>query len=134
MDYRVNTAANLKTPVFWLGAAMVVAGSVTLIYLALLCIQIIRNPSEVELIKWLLAGTGKGGLIASGHLDNKTFEINFSDTLQHMVLGVIGLIMVSILASIINTLIAGGIKLIQFGQHGTSTPTKDSSSSTIERG
>ena len=116
MDYRENAVENLKKPVFWMGSALVAAGGAVLIYLAVVCVQIINNPGEVELVKWLLASTEETGLIASGHINNNAFEIRLSDALQYLFLGVIGLTMVSILASVVSALISGGIKLVLYGQ------------------
>ncbi|MCU7924260.1 MAG: hypothetical protein KZQ88_16345 [Candidatus Thiodiazotropha sp. (ex Dulcina madagascariensis)] len=99
---------------------MIIVGAGTLLYLAYISVQIIQAPAEVELVKWLISSTEKSGLIVSGVINEKAFEIQFSDAMQYLFLGLVGLTLVSILVSVTNAFISGGIKLVLFT--GQSTP------------
>ncbi len=57
-------------------------------------------------------------LIFNGHVNEKDFELRASEIVQYLFLGAIGLIMISILTTIVNTLISGGVKLILFSGIG----------------
>ncbi|MCU7937592.1 MAG: hypothetical protein KZQ99_22505 [Candidatus Thiodiazotropha sp. (ex Dulcina madagascariensis)] len=60
----------MSMPIFWIGLFLIIAGAGTLLYLAYISVQIIQAPAEVELVKWLISGTEKSGLIVSGVIIN----------------------------------------------------------------
>lgn len=97
-----------------MGAVLVVGGAAALLYLAYAVLQLVTNPAESPLVKWIISGVGESTLVVNGHAGAQTFAIQASDQLQYIALAIIGLIMVGILARVVSTLISGGIKLITF--------------------
>lgn len=111
-----NLQDKIKGPVFTIGLILVICGSISLIYLAISVVQVIQSPEESGLVKWIVSTVGEKELVLSGHANENKFEIHASEPLQYLFLGLLGLVMLSILATIVNTLISGGIKLIMFSK------------------
>ena len=97
-----------------MGAVLVVGGAAALLYLAYAVVQVVTNPAESPLVQWIISGVGESTLVVNGHVGEQTFAIQSSDQLQYIALAILGLIMISILARVVSTLISGGIKLITF--------------------
>lgn len=120
----------------WTGIVLIGLGTVSLFYLAMMVIDMIKAPDETMLIKWIITEVGKSDLIVSGFFSDLPFEMRSSDALQYIALGILGLIMVSILASIANNLISGGISLVTFaGTNNTNEPSaqKNDKTSSVNR-
>ena len=98
----------------YMGAFLVVGGAAGLLYLAYALIQVVTDPAESPLLQWLVSGIAESTLVVNGHVGEQSFAIQSSEQLQYIGLAIIGLIMISILARVISTLISGGIKLITF--------------------
>ena len=124
MNNTQDPAQTIRTPILWLGVSLIVLGAGALIFLASAVVQIIEDPTQVELVTWLISSTEKTGLLINGDLDGKTFEIRASDALQYLFLGIIGLMMVSVLVSVVSSLISSGIKLVMFTRQ-SSLPDRD---------
>lgn len=124
MDYSGNLEENPRKLLLWFGYTFIAAGSVALVYLAILSYQIINNPSEVELVKWLLASTQNSDYMLKGSINHNSFQFETSDVMLFLFLGIIGLTLVRILISIVSALISAGIKLAIFGQQGAEVPNK----------
>ncbi len=106
----------LKGFVYWVGLALVVGGALSLIYLAMLVVQLIQSPTESELIAWVVANFGEEGVLLAGHINETQFEFHGNEKLQLILLGILGLIAISILTGVVNTLITSGISLIKFSK------------------
>lgn len=122
MNNEQDLIDSVSKPILWLGLLLILLGSGALIYVAITAVQIIENPSQVELVKWFLSSIKESGLLLSGEVNNIPFEIEASDALQYFFLGIIGLVMVGILVSVINSIISGGIKLVMFSQQQRKEP------------
>jgi disulfide bond formation protein DsbB len=119
MNNNQDNLNSVRKPILWLGLTLIILGSVSLIYLAITTVEILQNPSQVELVKWLKSSVEESDLLVHGKFGNHNFEIEASEAVQYLFLGIIGLTMISILISVINAFISGGIKLVTFSQ---STP------------
>jgi hypothetical protein len=104
----------LKGFVYWVGIALVVSGAVSLLYVAILVVQIIQSPSESQLIAWVMSSFGSEELLFAGYLNETQFEVRANDELQFILLGLLGLVAISILARVVSTLITSGVALIKF--------------------
>lgn len=100
--------------VYWMGIALVGAGGLCLIYLALSLVQLMQSPGGSDLVNWVLSSAWDNGTLVSGHLNENLFEIRVSDKLQYLLLGLIGLIAIGVFAKVVGILIEGGIALIRF--------------------
>lgn len=114
MNTENNLLEKIKGPVFIIGVMLVLAGAISLTYLAASVIQVLQSPQESELVQWVTSTVGNNDLILSGNFDGKKFEVHATDVLQYLFLGIVGLVMLSILATVVNALVSGGIKLILF--------------------
>lgn len=112
----------IRGPSFWIGAVLVGAGAIMLVIMTMSVLQIIQAPADSALVNWLITKVSNKELIFSGYIDNKSFEIRMSEVVQYLFFGLIGLVMISILTSIVNSLISGGIKLIMFSGWGENMP------------
>jgi energy-coupling factor transporter transmembrane protein EcfT len=116
MEYKEKAISIAKPILFFTGIGLVISGSVVLIYLATVAVNIIENPESVELVNWVLSKAKESTLVASGHLNENSFEVQFGDTLQFLFLGIIGLVMVSILVTLVSALVSGGVRLLLASQ------------------
>ena len=116
----MNTQSNLQDkiqgPVFIIGIVLVFCGSISLIYLALSVVQVIQSPEQSGLVKWVVSTVDSNEFILSGRANENKFELHASSPFQYLFLGIMGLVMLSILTTVVNTLISGGIKLIMFSK------------------
>jgi hypothetical protein len=131
MNNKQDLVDSVSKPILWLGLVLILFGSGALIYLAITTVQIVQNPSQVELVRWLMSSVKESGLLLSGEVNNIPFEIEASDALQYILRGIIGLGMVGILVSVINSIVSSGIKLVMFSQQQRKEPTEQQKSGAI---
>ena len=110
----------LKGLIYWAGLVLVVTGALSLLYIAIIVVQMIQAPAESELIAWVAASFDTEELLFAGHIDETTFAIHANDKLQFVLLGLFGLIALSILTRVVATLITSGVGLIKFSKAGES--------------
>ncbi|MCI5211898.1 MAG: hypothetical protein D3910_24665 [Candidatus Electrothrix sp. ATG2] len=120
-----SVADNIRTVIFWIGMLLIIAGVIALLGLVTVAVDIVNNPEEVQLVQWLAGKVGESELFLRGHFDQTQFEIEASPALQYIALGIIGLLLMNILAAIVRSLITVGAQLIQFA--GIQRPDKPSS-------
>lgn len=104
----------IRTATFWTGILLIIAGVIVLLSLAAVAVEIINNPEGVALVPWLAEKVSESELLLGGHFDQMQFEFKASPALQYIFLGIIGLLLVNILAAIVRSLITVGAELIQF--------------------
>lgn len=121
----------LKGLIYWVGLVLVVTGALSLLYIAIIVVQLIQAPAESELIGWVAASFSNDELLFAGHIDQTAFEIRANDKLQFMLLGLFGLIALSILTRVVAGLITSGVGLIKFSKAGE---TADNASADKMRG
>lgn len=68
----------MRSPLFWLGFILVVAGALILLYITYILIQLVQSPEESGLIEWVVKNIGSERLFLSGHIDQTPFEIEAS--------------------------------------------------------
>jgi hypothetical protein len=120
-----NTVADkIRTATFWTGILLIIAGVTALLGLATVAIDIIKDPEGVALVKWLAEKTGETELFLNGHFNQAQFGVTASPALQYIFLGIIGLLLMNILAAIVRSLLRIGAELIQFA--GIQRPEKPS--------
>ena len=118
-----NTVADkIRTATFWTGILLIIAGVTVLLGLATVAIDIIKDPEGVALVKWLAEKTGETELFLNGHFNQAQFGVTASPALQYIFLGIIGLLLMNILAAIMRSLLRIGAELIQFA--GIQRPDK----------
>ena len=110
-----NTVVDkIRTATLWTGVLLIAAGVIALLGLATVAVNIIRDPEGVALVKWLTEKVGERELFMNGYFDQIQFAINASPALEYIFLGLIGLLLINIFATIVRTLISFGAQLIQF--------------------
>lgn len=102
--------------VYWVGMGLVVVGALSLVYIAILIVRLIQSPMESELIVWISGTFGQDESLLSGYISDAPFEIHMDETLQYMLLGLVGLIAVGILTSVLHGLLTSGVSLIKLSR------------------
>ncbi|MCI5122432.1 MAG: hypothetical protein D3908_14830 [Candidatus Electrothrix sp. AUS4] len=108
-----NTPDTMRSAVFWTGAALIVTGVVALLGLAMVAVDIIRDPEGIALVKWLAEQANKNEFYLRGFFEASRFEFNLSPALQYVFFGIIGLLIMNIFAAIVKGLISIGAQLVQ---------------------
>lgn len=121
----------LKGLIYWVGLVLVVSGALSLLSIAFIVVQMIQAPAESEMIGWVAASFGNEALLFAGHIDDTAFEIHANDKLQFILLGLFGLIALSILTRVVARLVTSGVALIGFSK---SSETAENSGADKMRG
>ena len=104
----------IRPAIFWIGLMLVIAGVPPLLGLVMLVFEIINNPEGVALLQWLAEKVGEEGFHLHGYFIDAPFEFNASPALHYIFLGIMGLLIVNILAALVGKFIALGAQLMQF--------------------
>lgn len=104
----------IRTATFWTGISLIIAGVAVLLGLASVAIDVVKDPEGVALVKWLAEKTAGTELFLNGYVDKTQFGLTASPALQYIFLGLVGLILLNILAAIVRTLMSIGAQLLQF--------------------
>ena len=108
-----NTPDTMRSAIFWTGVALIVTGVVALLGLAMVAVDIIRDPEGVALVKWLAEQANKNEFYLRGFFEASRFEFNLSPALQYIFFGIIGLLIMNIFSAIVRSLISIGAQLVQ---------------------
>ncbi|WPD23224.1 MAG: hypothetical protein Q3M24_05440 [Candidatus Electrothrix aestuarii] len=106
-------ADKMRNAIFWTGVALIVTGVIALLGLAIVAVDIIRDPEGVALVKWLAAQADKHEFYLRGFFEATKFEFNLSPALQYVFFGIIGLLVMNIFAAIVKGFISIGAQLVQ---------------------
>lgn len=106
---------SLRTGVVVLGSVLVLCGVLLLLYLGIVVFQFVGQPDNVGLIKYLVAHLKLGDKAFYGAIGGTTFEMNFSETVRFVLYMIIGIMILSVLAGILRTLVASGVSIIALG-------------------
>jgi hypothetical protein len=104
----------VKSLIYWLGVALVICGALSLIYIAVMVLQLIQSPEESKFVTWVGINFKDTVMLLTGHIDETQIEISGNDKLQFFLLSILGLIALSILAGVVKALLGTGIELIKF--------------------
>lgn len=96
------------------GVLLVVFGGVILFYIGYLVFQVINDPKEVRLAEYILEQFRSGDPALYGNLAGKGYTIHLAEPLKTAIFLFIGVLIVWVLARIVQSLIAGGIKMLSF--------------------
>jgi hypothetical protein len=102
--------------VYWVGFALVAVGALSLIYIAILVVGLVQSPMESELIAWVSAAFAENDTLLSGYISETQFEIHANEKLQFMLLGLVGLIAISIMTRVLHGLLTSGVSLIRLSR------------------
>jgi len=101
-----------RDPIFYIGAILIGVGSISLLYLVLSVVKILKSPEESSLVQWVMKTAQSNEIILSGIIGEESFEIQASEAFQYIFLCILGLIVVRLLTSIFMTFITQGTKLL----------------------
>jgi Ca2+/H+ antiporter len=129
----------LRIPLTALGLALVSAGALLLCYVGFLVFQVINHPEDVRIVEFLLEQVRLEDKAIFGIAADQPFEINWSQSLRTVMFIFVGVMVLSVLASILKTLIVAGVQILRLatGQPERAshrTPTTANRTSTIDRG
>jgi hypothetical protein len=96
------------------GVLLVVFGGVILFYIGYLVFQVINHPEEVRLVEHILEQFQTGDLALYGNVEERRFTIHLAEPFKTAIFLFIGVLIVWVLARIVQSLIAGGIKMLSF--------------------
>lgn len=94
------------------GVILVVFGGIILFYLGYLVLQVINDPEKLRIGQYILEQFQSGDLAFYGNLEEKRFTVHLSEPLKTAIFLFVGVLVVWVLARIVQSLIAGGIKMI----------------------
>jgi hypothetical protein len=115
-----NLIEKIQGPVSLIGMLLVLSGAIALIYLAISVVQVIQSPQESEWVQWITSTVKNSDLVLSGHFNENEFQLHATAAFQYLFLSIIGLAMLSLITTVVNALISGGIQLIRFANHESS--------------
>ena len=97
------------------GVVLVAFGGIILFYLGYLVLQVINDPEELRVGQYILEQFKTGDPALYGNLAEKRYTIHLAEPLKTAIFLFIGVLIVWVLARIVQSLIAGGIKMLSFG-------------------
>ena len=103
-----------------LATFMILAGAVSLIGLLIAVFMIISNPEGFHLSRMILSSLEISEPILSGRLGDQEFALDAAKPLRYVLFGFVGIFLVSMLVSIVNGVLAGGIKLAKYAAENNS--------------
>ena len=113
MQEEPAAADKMRSAIFRTGVALIVTGVLALLGLAMVAVDIIRDPEGVALVKWLAEQANKNEFYLRGFFEATRFEFNLSPALQYVFFGIIGLLIMTIFSAIVRGLINIGAQLVQ---------------------
>lgn len=99
--------------VYWVGLVLVAVGALSLVYIAILMVGLIQSPMESEVIAWVSSAFAQNEILVSGFISDTHFEIHISEQLHFVLLGIVGLIAISIMTRVLHGLLSSGVSLIK---------------------
>lgn len=94
------------------GIALIGIGALALMLITITVVQIIRNPSEADLIQWMSESAGGPNAVLSGNINGGAFEIQANEAFQIIFLCLVGLIILRLITSIFMAFIKQGTALL----------------------
>ncbi len=94
------------------GMILVGIGALALLLITVTVVQIIRNPSEADLIQWMMKTIASKEAVLSGNFDGSKFEIEASEAFQYVFLCIVGLVILRLVTSIFMSFIKQGTSLL----------------------
>jgi hypothetical protein len=102
----------MDKPLLGLGIALIIAGTLLLIFLGYTVFRAVDAPQEVALVKFIASELRVEDKAVYGHAGRDTFEINVSEPARTIVLLFLAAFVLMVFAGIAKALIAAGINLV----------------------
>ena len=99
-------------PFLGLGVALIIAGTLLLIFLGYTVFRAVDTPQDVPLVKLIVSELRAEDKAVYGHAGRDTFEINVSEPARTIVLLFLAAFVLMVFAGIAKALIAAGINLV----------------------
>ena len=135
---QIDVMEPLRLPLMAIGLALVIIGAFLLIYIGYLVYQVINNPEEIRIVEFLLEQVRLEDKAIYGITADQAFEINWSESLRTVTFVFIGVLVISVLAGILKTLIGAGIQILRLAvgesDSGKRSSAKSYQGDAIDRG
>lgn len=99
-------------PLVGVGVALIIAGTLLLIFLGYTVFRAVDAPQEVALVKFIAGTLRVEDKAIYGHAGRDTFEINVSEPTRTIVLLFLAAFVLMVFAGIAKALISAGINLV----------------------
>ena len=121
-------------PLVGVGVALIIAGTLLLLYLGYTVFRAVDAPQEVALVKFISGTLRVEDKAIYGHAGRDTFEINVSEPTRTVILLFLAAFVLMVFAGIAKALIAAGINLISAaGRLHQPAGTSEASSPVVRR-
>ena len=98
------------------GAVVLLLGAIMLVSLALVVVDVLRNPADVALIALVMQSMQEGGVALTGHLGEFEFALRIEEPLRTLLFLVVCVWLLGALASILKTIVLTGKALLERGR------------------
>lgn len=95
------------------GSVVLLLGAIMLVSLALVAVDVVRNPAEVALIALLMQSMEQSGVALAGHLGEIDFALRIEEPLRTLLFLVVCVWVLGALASILKTIVLTGKALVE---------------------
>jgi hypothetical protein len=102
----------MDKPFLGLGVALIIAGTLLLIFLGYTVFRAVDAPQDVPLVRLIASELRAEDKAVYGHAGRDTFEINVSEPARTIVLLFLAAFVLMVFAGIAKALIAAGINLV----------------------
>ena len=109
-----------RTLLLVVGSVVLLLGAVMLLMLALVVVDVIRQPNEVALIALAMQSMQQSGVAVAGHLGELDFALRIEEPLRTLLFLVVCVWVIGALASILKTIVLTGKALVDRGRGDTS--------------
>ena len=99
---------------------MLLLGAIMLVSLALVAVDVLRNPADVALIALVMQSMQEGGVALTGHLGELDFALQIEEPLRTLLFLVVCVWLLGALASILKTIVLTGKALLERGRGSAS--------------
>lgn len=96
------------------GMFLTATGVAVLLYLGYLAVQVIHNPNAIQIVALLLEQLKNNEAVISGFLGAEKIDLHLSEALRLMLLMLLGVVVMSILASVAKTVFMSGLNMMKF--------------------
>lgn len=103
----------LRYSLIALGACLVLAGGVLLLWFGQLVYDIVNAPEKVRIVQFVLEQISVEGPIISGSSTESEFELSLSEPAKTFGFFFLGVFALGVLAGIVKTLVSAGVEIIK---------------------
>ena len=116
-----------------LGACLLIAGSVLLLWFGQMVYLIVTGPEQVRIIQFILEHITVDGPMVWGASSGEDFELSFSESAKTFCFFFLGVCSLSVLAGIAKSLLSGGVEIIKGALAIQAAPDSGKNSATNSR-